>query len=328
MPKGKALGEFALIEQIFAPLAQTYPLAFGLTDDAAVLKPRPGRDLVVTKDVVVAGVHFLADDPADLVARKALRVNLSDLAAKGAKPIGYLLGAVLPRHPDIKWLKRFAKGLAEDQKAYGISLIGGDTVSTPGPLTVSITAIGDIPKGSYLRRSAAKAGDDIYVTGTIGDAALGLGILKGEIDARGTVRAHLVDRYRLPQPRLTVGPGLLKIAHACLDVSDGLVADLGHICDTSRLGAEIEAEAVPLSSAARAILEQHPRLFNRLLTGGDDYELLFTAPRGRARAIAALHKRAELGITRIGRMIDGSGVQVLGANGRSVTIRRGGYAHF
>lgn len=328
MAKAKPLGEFALIEQIFAPLAEAYPLAFGLTDDVAFLKPRPGRDLVVTKDVVVAGVHFLPDDPADLVAKKALRVNLSDLAAKGARPIGYLLGAVLPRRPDVKWLKRFAKGLAEDQKAFGISLMGGDTVSTPGPLTLSITAIGDVPKGSFLKRSGAKPGDDIYVTGTIGDAALGLAILKGAIDAPKRARAYLIDRYRLPQPRLGVGLGLLKLAHACLDISDGLVADLGHICDTSHLGAEIEVEAIPLSPAARVALEQHPRLLNRLLTGGDDYELLFTAPRGRARAIAAHAKRCDIGITRIGHILDGSGVRVIGAGGRSVKVRRGGYAHF
>jgi thiamine-monophosphate kinase len=322
--KSKPLGEFALIEKIFAPLAEGYPLAFGLTDDAAFLEPRPGRDLVVTKDVVVAGVHFLKDDPADLVAKKALRVNLSDLAAKGAKPIGYLLGAVLPKTIDPAWLTRFAKGLGQDQKEFGISLIGGDTVSTPGPLTLSITAIGDVPKGAYLRRSGAKTGDDIYITGTIGDAALGLAILKGE--TKGP--AGLVARYRLPSPRLSAGQGLLKIASACLDVSDGLVGDLGHICETSGLGAEIEAEAVPLSEPARAVIKRHPGLLNRLLTGGDDYELLFTAPPERKRAVAALGRRTGVGIARIGRMTVGSGVKVLGAGGRRITIRRGGYTHF
>jgi thiamine-monophosphate kinase len=322
--KAKPLGEFALIKKFFAPLAESYPLAFGLTDDAAVIKQRPGRDLVVTKDVVVAGVHFLMDDPADLVAKKALRVNLSDLAAKGATPVGYLLGAVLPKPLDPVWLKRFAKGLAEDQKEFSIPLIGGDTTSTPGPLTLSITAIGEIPNGAYLRRSGAREGDDVWVTGTIGDAALGLAVLKGEIEGS----SKLVDRYRLPRPRLSVGPSLLKIATACLDVSDGLVGDLAHLSDTSGLGAEITAEAVPLSPAARAVIKQHPRLLNRLLTGGDDYELVFTGPPRRKRAIEALARRTGIGIARIGRMTGGSGVRVLGVGGREIVLKQEGFTQF
>ena len=327
--KTKPLGEFALIEKVFAPLARDYPLAFGLKDDAALIRPRAGRDLVVTKDVLVAGVHFLRDDPADLVARKALRVNLSDLAAKGAKPLGYLLGAVLPEKLDPKWIKRFAKGLGEDQAEFAISLIGGDTVSTPGPLTLSITAFGDVPKGSRMLRSGAREGDDIYVTGAIGDAALGLAILKGEVSCpKKATRGFLVDRYRLPQPRLAVGPGLLKLATACLDVSDGLIADLGHICENSGLGAQITADDVPLSEPARVVLEQDPAFLNRLLTGGDDYELLFTAPRGGARAIAALGRRTGTPVTRIGRMTRGSQVRVVTRSGRSMSIKRAGYTHF
>ena len=327
--KAKSLGEFALIEKVFAPLAKDYPLAFGLKDDAALIRPRAGRDLVVTKDVLVAGVHFFAEDPADFVARKALRVNLSDLAAKGAKPIGYLLGAVLPKKLDPDWIKRFAKGLAEDQTEFGVSLIGGDTVSTPGPLTLSITAFGDLPKGSRMLRSGAREGDDVYVTGTIGDAVLGLAILKGQVPcSKKAIRGFLVDRYLVPQPRLNVGPGLLKLATACLDVSDGLVADLGHVCETSRLGAEIVAEDVPLSEPARVVLEQDPALLNSLLTGGDDYELLFTAAPGRTRAIAALAKRTGIPVTRIGRMTRGSHVRVVTWSGRSMSIKRAGYTHF
>jgi thiamine-monophosphate kinase len=327
--KAKPLGEFALIERFFAPLAKSYPLAFGLTDDAAFLRPRKGRDLVITKDVVVAGVHFLKSDAADLVARKALRVNLSDLAAKGAKPRGYLLGAVLPKRRDPSWLKKFSAGLATDQAEFRVPLIGGDTVSTPGPLTLSITAIGDVPSGARLLRSGAQAGDDIYVTGTIGDAALGLDILTGKIGCRNSgLRTYLVTRYRLPQPRLGVGPGLLTLATACLDVSDGLIADLGHICETSRLGAEIEAESMPLSAAARTILEGRPRLLNRLLTGGDDYELLFAASPANARKVAVLARQTGVEISRIGRITPGSGVRVLGPTGRPIAIKRGGYAHF
>ena len=327
--KPKPLGEFALIEKVFAPLAKDYPLAFGLKDDAAVIRPRAGRDLVVTKDVLVAGVHFFADDPADLVARKALRMNLSDLAAKGAKPLGYLLGAVLPKGPDPRWIKRFARGLAEDQAEFGVSLIGGDTVSTPGPLTLSITALGDVPKGSQMLRSGAHEGDDVYVTGTIGDAALGLAILKGDVPCpKKSIRATLVDRYRLPQPRLSIGPDLLKLATACLDVSDGLVADLGHICEMSGLGAEILADDVPLSEAARVVVEQNSDLFNRLLTGGDDYELVFTAAPARGRAVAALARRTGISVSRIGKMTQGSRVQVVTRSGQAVAIKRDGYTHF
>ena len=327
--KTKPLGEFALIEKVFAPLAKDYPLAFGLKDDAAFIRPRAGHDLVVTKDVLVAGVHFLPDDPADLVARKALRVNLSDLAAKGAKPIGYLLGAVLPKGLDPRWIKRFAKGLAEDQAEFGVSLIGGDTVSTPGPLTLSITAFGDVPKGSRMLRSGAREGDGVYVTGTIGDAVLGLAILKGDVPcSKKPIRTALIDRYRLPRPRLVIGPGLLKLATACLDVSDGLVADLGHICETSGLGAEIVAEDVPLSEAARIVIEQDPALFNRLLTGGDDYELVFTAAPARARAIAGLARRTGISVRRIGKITQESRVQVVTRSGRTVAIKRAGFTHF
>jgi thiamine-monophosphate kinase len=327
--KTRSLGEFALIEKLFAPLAEDYPLAFGLKDDAAIISPRAGCELVVTKDVLVAGVHFLADDPADLVARKALRVNLSDLAAKGARPIGYLLGAVLPKGLDTRWIKRFVKGLAEDQAEFGVSLIGGDTVSTPGPLTLSITAFGEVPKGSRMLRSGAHEDDGVYVTGTIGDAALGLAILKDDVLCpKKATRNALIDRYRLPRPRLGVGPALSKLATAGLDVSDGLIADLGHICEASGLGAEIVADDVPLSGEARVVLERDPALLNRLLTGGDDYELVFTAPPGRARAIAGLGRRAGVAITRIGRMTRGSQVRVVTPDGRTISIKRAGYTHF
>ncbi len=327
--KASRLGEFALIESVFAPLAKDYPLAFGLKDDAAFIRPRAGRDLVVTKDVLVAGVHFFADDPADLVARKALRVNLSDLAAKGAKPIGYLLGAVLPKTLDLKWLKQFAKGLAEDQAEFGISLIGGDTVSTPGPLTLSITAFGDVPKGAGLRRTGAREGDDLYVSGTIGDAALGLAVQTGDARCpKKALREVLLDRYQVPQPRLSLGAGLLKHASACLDVSDGLAADAGHICETSGLGAEIALGDIPFSDAARFMIDRSPGLLNRLLTGGDDYELLFTATPGRARSIKALSRHIGVPVTHIGKMVAGSDVRVLTGSGRTIAIERAGYTHF
>src|ERR1051325_6240577 len=210
-------GEFALIAQLFAPLAIA-PGAFGLTDDAALVTPPPGCDLVVTADALVEGVHFLTDDPPDSIAKKALRVNLSDLAAKGAAPMGYLLVLSLPSRVDMTWLRPFAAGLAEDQQSFGPSLLGGDTTSTPGPLTIAITAFGQVPTGSMIRRAGAKAGDLVFVSGTIGDGGAGLACLKGECASLGSdEREYLIRRYRLPEPRLKLGQALRGVASAALD---------------------------------------------------------------------------------------------------------------
>ncbi len=232
--------EFALIARHFRPLAG--PGALDLADDAAVIAPPPERELVLTVDAMVAGVHFLVDDPAELVGRKLLRVNLSDLAAKGAVPLGYLITVAAPRDTPDPWFAGFAAGLARDQAAYGITLLGGDTTSTPGPITLSLTAIGHVAPGAAVRRAGAQAGDGIWVTGTIGDGALGLAAARGRlVDSTG----YLLDRYRLPQPR--IGLEIAGIASAGMDVSDGLVQDLGHLCRAGGIAAEIEAGAVPLS---------------------------------------------------------------------------------
>jgi thiamine-monophosphate kinase len=313
--------EFAFIARRLRPLA-TAPGALGLADDAALLDPRPGMQLVLTKDAMVAGVHFLEDDPAGQVARKLLRVNLSDLAAMGAAPIGYLLALARPRAIEDEWLAAFCAGLAEDNAAFGLSVLGGDTVSTPGPLTLSLTAIGEVPKGKVLLRNGARSGDDIWVSGTLGDAALGLAVLQGALEVAEPVRARLVKRYRLPQPRVALGQALRGLAHAAIDISDGLLADLGHIVETSGLGAAIRADLLPLSAA------DLPGAQDAALSGGDDYELLFTAPPSQRDAIGGLARKLALPLTRIGQMQATPGIRVLDATGAEVHPARTGWQHF
>ncbi len=323
--------EFDLIARYFAPLAAGRAGAVGLTDDAAFLELDPGRELVVTADALVAGVHFLADDPPDLVARKALRVNLSDLAAKGARPLAYFMTACLPAGLDEAWLAGFCGGLAADQAEFDVALMGGDTTSTPGPLTLSITALGQVPRGTALKRGAAQEGDSVIVSGTIGDGTLGLLALQGKLAALGAAeRRHLIDRYRLPRPRAALGPLLAEggLAHAAIDVSDGLVADLGHVCAASGLGAEIETVRLPLSAAAAAALDADPELIRRVLGGGDDYEILFTAPPALLGAIAGLARRLDLPLTVIGRMTGGSGVRIVVPDGGDLVLDTPGFRHF
>jgi thiamine-monophosphate kinase len=327
-------GEFELIARYFAPLAKGFPGAFGLLDDAAVITALPGHELVAKTDAIVGGVHFLLDDPPDLIARKALRVNLSDLAAKGAVPRAYMLDIMLPRTVTEEWIARFARGLAQDQDAYRVHLIGGDTDSTPGPVTIAIMAFGDVAVGRMLRRGGARNGDTVFVTGTIGDAALGLKVLRGKLAHLDMKAADfLVDRYRLPRPRVTLGPRLVGLASAALDVSDGLLADLRHICELSKLAAVIEATRVPLSTAARAALETNSERITTVLTGGDDYEILFTAPPAALDELTELSQILDVPITAIGRMelpSIGKGIQitVLDESGEPLVFQRSGWTHF
>ncbi|RDD63786.1 thiamine-phosphate kinase [Ferruginivarius sediminum] len=325
------LGEFEIIARYFAPLAEGTPGALGLGDDAAVLSPPAGEDLVFTTDTIVSGVHFLSDDPPDQVARKLLRVNLSDLAAMGARPLGYLLSFTLPATVDEAWIEGFAQGLASDQDTYAVGLLGGDTTSTPGPTTLSLTAVGRVPAGRALRRGGAKLGDIVFVSGTIGDSALGLEILQG----RRTVemesdRERLVDRYRLPRPRMALGRELLErgLASAAIDVSDGLAADLGHICASSGVGAEIDAVDVPLSAAVQRLVESDAGCLVTALTGGDDYELMFTVPERLAGEVGKLAVELDLPLTRIGVLAGAGGVIVRGADGEAMELGPGGWTHF
>lgn len=315
--------EFELIAKLFAPLSG--PGAYGLTDDVATIRVPDGEELIVTADLLSAGVHFRAEDEPRLIAKKALRVNISDLGAKGAKPVGYLLSLALPRNWTTPWIESFAAGLREDQSEFSVSLMGGDTTSTDGPLIVAITAFGTVPSGTMIRRNGAKPGDLVFVSGTIGDAGAGLAALKGELpNISGRDRKMLVGRYLLPQPRTGLGQALRGKASAALDVSDGLLADLGHIAETSNVRISVSADRVPLSDAARKAGLRVPDA----ATAGDDYEIAFTAPTARRADI--LRAAADCGcpVTEIGRVESGSGVVLLDSSGREIPVSRKGYRHF
>ncbi len=324
-------GEFDLIEKYLSPLAEGAPGALGLNDDAALFRAPAGQELVVTADAMAEGVHFLSDDPPDEVAQKLLRVNLSDLAAMGAAPLGYLVTAALPAERAESWMVALAKGLARDQARFGLSLLGGDTTRSGAGVVLSLTALGSLPAGRALKRSTARDGDLVFVSGSVGDAILGLKARQGGLTGLDPdERDYLVGRYRLPEPRVALGQALLSegLASAAIDVSDGLVADLGHIARTSGLAAHVEAAAVPLSPAARSALSAEPVLLPELVTGGDDYELLFTAGPEREAALAALAGRLGLALTRIGVLAAGRGVTLRDRQGDPVALEATGWTHF
>lgn len=325
------LGEFDLIARYFKPLAARMAGAAGLEDDVCTWAPEPGEELVLTADALVAGIHFLPDDPADLVARKMLRVNLSDLAAKGAKPVGYLMTTAFPKDIDEAWVARFCEGLAADQDEFGISLMGGDTVGTPGPLSLSLTAIGTVPTGRAPRRSGAKPGDIVLVTGSIGDGALGLKVLRHDfLGLEESHRRFLGNRYHLPQPRIDLGRALMESGkvHAMMDVSDGLVADLAHIAEASKVAATLRAITVPVSEAAAAILADDMGWLSLILTGGDDYELLLTAAAADVPDLLGLAAELDIPLTVIGEIAAGEGVAVVDRDGAALELASKGYRHF
>jgi thiamine-monophosphate kinase len=329
--KQNVSAEDSLIARYFRPLA-TDPGAFGLGDDAAVLKAH-AEDIVVTTDAIVEGVHFLSGDPPDTVARKALRVNLSDLAAKGATPAGFVLTLALPDADDA-WLAPFARGLGEDAKHFGCPLLGGDTVSTPGPLMISITAFGRVPPGKMVHRSGAKPGDRVVVTGTIGDAVLGLDILRGGAAAAAlgvdeAARQMLVGRYRLPQPRNALAQVVREHAHAAMDVSDGLAGDLAKLCAASGVSAAIDAPSIPLSAAAASLLKRGKVGIEALAAGGDDYEILCAIAEDRFESFARAAGIAGVAVTPIGTVIAGaSAPRFLDGEGREIELKRLSYSHF
>ena len=311
--------EFAFIARHFRPLAG--PGALDLLDDAALLLPTSGRELVLAADAIVEGIHFLADDPPGDIARKLLRVNLSDLAAMGADPRGYLMTIAVPPGRDDAFFAAFAAGLAADQAAFGIALLGGDTTGTAGPLALSATVVGEVPRGEAIRRGGAVVGDLLFVTGTIGDGALGLRARQGEF---GDPTGHLVDRYRLPRPRL--GFPLRGLASSAIDVSDGLLQDAGHLARASGVAIAIDRGRVPLSPAARACGD---RWLHTCLTGGDDYELLFTVTADAAERVDAAVRASGIAATCIGRVEAGAaGVRLLDEAGLAVPVERGGFSHF
>ncbi len=322
-------GEFDVIAKYFAPLARDEAGALGLKDDAAFLSPKAGHDLVLTTDAIVEGIHFLPSDPPGAIAQKALRVNISDLAAKGAKPRAYLLTAALTSQIDDAWLKAFAGGLKKDQKRFGLSLIGGDTVSTPGPLTLSITAIGEVQRGRMVTRGGARIDDDVWASGSIGDAGLGL-IQATDHPYKLSLEQtrYLVSRYQVPEPRLSLGLALVGLAHACVDVSDGLVADLGHLCVASGVSIQVCSADVPLSMAAKAIVSANKISIETLLTAGDDYELAFTAPKAARKRLVEIAAELRVKITRIGQTSRGASVTVVGCDGQMLQFDRSGFTHF
>jgi thiamine-monophosphate kinase len=323
--------EERLIARYFRPLA-THPGALGLGDDAAVLTPRPGCDLVLTTDGVIAGVHFFPDDPPNTIGRKVLRMNLSDLAAKGAKPVGFLMSVALPAGVEENWLAAFAAGIGEDSKRYDCPLLGGDTDRTPGPISVSIAAFGNVPQGKMVRRSTAKPGDCVVVTGTIGDAALGVALRKDagladRLRLNETMRAHLNRRYLLPEPRNALADAVLEYASAAMDVSDGLAGDLAKLCRASSVAAEVDVARVPLSDAARATLVANSSLLETVLGGGDDYEIVLTLPPEKLGAFQDAARGAGVATAEVGRVKAGEGACFM-RDGSPLAIARPSYSHF
>lgn len=320
--------EFSRITQYFAPLTQL-PGAFNLLDDAAVLKIPPGQELIVTNDSVVAGVHYRGDELGARVAQKLARRNLSDLAAMGADPLAYNLSFAVPQETREEWIESFTRGLMQDQKEFKWSLIGGDSLALPRSSVLGMTAFGLVPEGKAILRSGAQIDDDIYCSGTIGDGFLGLRVSRGEFsEITSSARDFLIERYELPQPRLKLGQGLRNIATAAVDISDGLVADLAHICRASKVGAIVESKLIPLSLPATEILSQKSSLFSGILSGGDDYELIFTAPPSMRDQIKYLAKNIDLSLTRIGRIAAGAAVRILDLRGQELSLSFKGYTHF
>lgn len=311
-----------LIDTLLKPLAG-HPAARGLTDDAAVLAPPLGRDLVFTHDVLACGVHYLADDPPSDVAWKLLAVNLSDLAAMGARPVGVLMGLGLSAAEGNGWLAAFAEGLRRALERWNVALLGGDTVGGLDRAVLGLTAIGQVEAGSAVARSGARPGDDLYVTGSIGDAGLGLAIAKGEAEPD----KYLLNRFRRPEPRLAAGAGLVGLATAAMDVSDGLLIDAQRLATASGMALSVDLAALPLSPAAAARTPRNDDAYVERATAGDDYELLFTAPPAAHAAVEALVKRCRLPITRVGAVSAGEGLSVTGLQGDPVRVERLGYEH-
>lgn len=323
-------GEDRLIDRFFKPLA-THPGALGLSDDAAFITPAAGVDIVLTTDAIIGGVHFFAEDAPQAIACKALRVNLSDLAAKGARPLGFLLSLALPKTVGEEWLAGFAEGLRGDSILYGCPLFGGDTDRTPGPVTISVALFGTLPEGTMVRRAGAAAGDRIYVTGTIGDAALGLR-LRGPDAAKWMLsepqRRHLVSRYLLPQPRNALAEVVRTHATAAMDISDGLAGDIAKLCRVSGVGAAIEVAKIPLSEAARAAIAADDSMLKAALTGGDDYEIVCTVANSKTTAFRDAAKACGVPVTEIGSIMPGTVPRFETGGGKALVFEQTSFSHF
>jgi thiamine-monophosphate kinase len=325
--------EDRLIERFFRPLAR-HPGALELRDDAGVLTPPEGADLVVKTDAIVGGVHFFPDDPPDGIGRKALRVNLSDLAAKGAEPAGFLLSLAIPENIGEAWLTDFCRGLGEDASDYKCPLLGGDTDRTPGPVTISIAAFGFLPRATMVRRSGARAGHRVFVTGSIGDAALGLLLRRdndvaNRWDLNSSAREHLISRYLLPEPRGAIALALRRYASAAMDISDGLAGDLAKLCRASGVSADIRWTCVPLSEPARKALHSEPGLMETILAGGDDYEIIAAVPPENGIAFGRACSGMGVAVTDIGEITEGNDTPCfLDENNRTIELHRLSFSHF
>jgi thiamine-monophosphate kinase len=324
-----ALNEFDIIRTYFAPLSVSAPEAFQLTDDAALLNIPDNQTLVCTKDALTEGVHFFPGEDSYRLAQKLLGVNLSDLAAMGASPLAYLLALHLPQNTTAQWFEGFSHGFKDYTAQYGGTLIGGDTTTYSGPLCLSLTALGTVPKGQALLRQGAKPGDSIYVSGTIGDSHAGLRYIKDTLTELPKLSAsqseYITQRYHIHTPRLALGTALLGVATSCIDISDGLLADLGHLCNCSKTGAIIYPHLVPLSEAALA--SHIPML--ELMGGGDDYELLFTIPQKNETILQQIAP-PHIPLTKIGQMTDTAPphIMLVDAQGKKITLpNKKGYLH-
>lgn len=329
------MDEFARIAHFFRPLAEGFPGSLSLTDDAALLTVPSDQELVVTTDAMVEGTHFLPSDTPQSIAARLLRSNLSDLAAMGASAFTYTLTTTLRANISEDWLGAFAKQLREDQTYYGCHLIGGDSLRTDGPLHLSITAMGLVPKGQALRRTIQRTSNppyDVYVSGTIGDSFLGLQLSLGKTVTGLTAEdeTFLLNRHFFPQPRLQLGKALRGHALAAVDISDGLVADLGHIARQSGMACQIDSRAVPHSDATTRALVDNPSLLAALITGGEDYELGFVLDKDSAVILSSLAEKNGISLSKIGALQSGVAgeIQVMDASSRALPLSYKGWTHF
>ena len=325
-------GEEAII-RLLAPLARGAPGAFGLADDCALIASQPGTELVLKTDPVAQGVHFLAEDAPEDIGWKALAVNASDLAAKAARPLGYLMALSFPEAPTAAWLKGFVAGLEAAQTAFGCHLLGGDTDRRPGPLTIAITILGTVESHRMVRRGTAQPGEALFVSGTLGDASLGLALRKdatlaGRWGLASDAVKYLIDRYLRPQPRLALAWALRAHASAAMDVSDGLAKDLARMCRASGCAGSVRLADVPLSPATARAVAADPALAMRTVTAGDDYEVLAAVPGANSDAFQQAAAAAGVPVSPIGRMLTGSGIVIEGHDGRPLTLDRLGWDHF
>jgi thiamine-monophosphate kinase len=324
--------ETELIQTYLAPLATGAPGAFALKDDAALIETEAGFDLVVSTDPIIAGVHFFADDAPQDIAWKALAVNVSDLVAKGTEPVAYTMALAFPEAPRRDWMAAFSSGLREAQAAFGCTLIGGDTDRTPGPLSVGVTAFGKVPRGQMVRRAGGNIGDHVFVTGTIGDSALGLQLRKSSEAFHGGLsksdREFLLSRYLRPQPRVELAPVLRRYATAALDVSDGLMKDAARLAAGANAALNLRFEAVPLSAAARTVLSGNPELAQSLVTGGDDYEILFAVAPQNHQAFVDAAQQLSSRLAEIGVLTVGAGTRLKLSDSSVIEPLRSGYDHF